>query len=121
MIAIARVLVMCSLMVALAGSTPTACWCDPTVHEGQPLHPVFPHTHAGDSQTEPDRGTTTSDEPVASWTAQTASGVPVWTGGIQVLPEAALVVHVPMIGRPLPFDVSRPTEYLDAPTFPPPR
>lgn len=121
MIAIARVLVMCSLMVALAGSTPVACWCDPSVHAGQPLHPFFPHTHADDSLAEPDDAETASDRQAPSWTAQTASGVPVWSGSLQALPVPILAAFMPLADRPLAERMSRPTEHLDAPTFPPPR
>lgn len=118
--AIARVLVVCSIVLALAGSTPVACWCDPAEHDGQPLHPLFAHSHgavpAADAAmvAEP-------EQPIASWTSTTATGVSAWSGGIQTLPSVVLAAVLPVIGERIALDIIRPLEHLDAPVFPPPR
>jgi hypothetical protein len=132
MVALARLLTLCSLTLALALSTPVIGWCATAQYHGQALHPLFEHIHhvhhtrhpatvaehatldhSGENHSHAASGT--------SWSATTAFGTAGWMGGIQALLTSSLPLLALAISRALRFDPLRPRAYVAVPPVPPPR
>ena len=135
MIVLGRQLAAWTLVLAIAASTPVIGWCATAQHQGQPLHPLFEHTHqvmatgqhgvTDHQMAHHDVASRPPSEQQAgqgtSWSASAPLGSAGWMSGIQVIPPSGLPVAVPEIGPGIGFDVPRPTEYRPGPSFPPPR
>ena len=116
-----RVLAVCSIVLALAASTPVACWCAPDDHHGQPLHPLFAHSHHPTTHDDVEGADAEPPELTAGWHTATPAGTPTWASGAQALVPPlwqALLAIGP--GRPT-IEALRPPEHLPLPLFPPPR
>jgi hypothetical protein len=132
-IAAARQLAVCTLLVALAVSTPVIGWCATARHQGQTLHPIFDHVHHADhadhvvapsddtALAEAVRESRLVTEHGTSWSATGIPGSPAWLAGVQALTPLHLPTILPSGGARVRFETVRPFEHLQAPTPPPPR
>ena len=118
MLAFVRLLAMCSVVLALAASTPVVCWCNPAEHQNQLLHPLFAHSHHAPADVD-DAAEATPIAP--SWSATTAYGSFAWADGTQVLVPPTLAILLLVAGGVLLPNALRPLEYARPPTSPPPR
>ena len=135
MILAVRQLAAWTLVLAMAVSTPVIGWCAAAQHQGQPLHPLFEHTHqvsmAGEhdmADHDPAHHDVAGRAPPehqaeqdTSWSASAPLGSAGWMAGTQVIPPSGPRVLTPDIRTSISFDVLRPPEHLLGPSFPPPR
>jgi hypothetical protein len=123
-IAAARHLAACTLVFALAWSTPVIGWCAAARHQGQSLHPLFDHAHHVEHVGPVDDHAAMGHagaEHGTSWSAGAPFGSPAWLAGIQALAPLAHSAVSPDGSHLLQFDIARPREHLAPPSFPPPR